>query len=146
MSKVINTTSLRVRCFQNHKEKGIHFWSVVFLDGLFSNLEILLGYTSIFMRKFFELEGKGEEAYTTALPSSTTDASNKASKMPRSWNSQRHCHITGNTKGGEENWWVVGQIRGHREHMVLGSRKEHSESEDHSLPLGPFISSAFPFL
>lgn len=60
MFKVINSVYLRVRCFQNHKEKGIHFWTVLFLDGLFSNLEILQDYTTIFISKFLELEGKGE--------------------------------------------------------------------------------------
>lgn len=45
ISQVISIASLRSRYFQNHKGKRIHSWSVLFLDGVFSKLDIVQGYT-----------------------------------------------------------------------------------------------------
>lgn len=39
-----------------------------------------MGLCQYFHSKFFELKGKGQESYTTALPSTATEASSKASK------------------------------------------------------------------
>lgn len=52
----------------NHKEKGVHFWSVLFLDGLFSSLKILWSCASIFITKFLQLEGKGKRHRVMPLP------------------------------------------------------------------------------
>lgn len=64
MFRVFSKTSLRDRCFQNHKEKSIHFWSILFLDGLLSNLDILQSYTSIFISKFLKSGGNKKESLT----------------------------------------------------------------------------------
>lgn len=133
MSKVINTASLRVRCFQNHREKGIHFWWVLFLDGLFSNLEILCSYATIVIRKFFELEGKGQESSTTALPSTSTEDCTRANKKARCLELTKTSLYYGQSRRGGGKPVGPWQVRAHREHKVLGALRKCSLGSFHFL-------------
>lgn len=52
-----------------------------------------IGLYSIFISKFFKLEGNKKEPQTTTFPSSATEASSEQVKRLSAWGSQRLCHV-----------------------------------------------------